>query len=634
MKPSEIIRDLIGQDKSYSGKSKTFMPGQIINGKITKLFPNQTAEVQLGSHKAIAHLEMSLSANSRYWFKVQPGDGVLRLKVMDSGGLAKRESPIESLLSQLGLSASKEHKMLVQFFLKEQLPITADTMLLVSDLLKDGEPLEGLLRAVKELMVRQLPFTKEVVLSLSTALDGEPLTDLMGNLIEKLKQNELSPRGQKVSSLLNELSKTIREKSGQAAAEKLASAWLFPKNEANSQAAFNIMKAFKLVAEHASETIELQKAIDGLSLHSNSPIKPLIGDALKELLQSNQTGSRQELILSLAKIGRMIGGTQGFPSQTQILNEIQRMLIHARIGRLSIPVEENRILPLIKGVLLIKRDVDLTVSGVGLSSIFGESKLKQASVNLGSYLAGETGLLEARLQTQERTLLSDLKTSIQTDTPLRYDQQNIKSHLKILIHTLGLSYEHDLAKFPEMPGDEAAGKLNMLKPLLIGLLNEELPFSVKDAAERLLHKITGFQALSQETGPQQHLVLQLPVALWGKVTDLTMQWSGRKTDKGEIDPSYCRVLFYLNLEYLQETMVDIHIQNRVMNISVINGHESLKPLSAPLIAKLRENLDKLNYKLSSVTFQKPDKDGSSMAKRKPITFVGQPSHFTGVDLKI
>ena len=27
-----------------------------------------------------------------------------------------------------------------------------------------------------------------------------------------------------------------------------------------------------------------------------------------------------------------------------------------------------------------------------------------------------------------------------------------------------------------------------------------------------------------------------------------MQWSGRKKENGQIDPSFCRVLFYLELE--------------------------------------------------------------------------------------
>jgi hypothetical protein len=109
-----------------------------------------------------------------------------------------------------------------------------------------------------------------------------------------------------------------------------------------------------------------------------------------------------------------------------------------------------------------------------------------------------------------------------------------------------------------------------------------------------------------------------------------MQWSGRKTENGDIDPSHCRVLFYLNLEHLNETIVDLHVQNRIINISVINEHEGMKALAAPLTVKLKESLAKLNYKLSSVTYQKPETAGNSLKERELV----KANQFTGVDLRV
>jgi hypothetical protein len=630
MKPSEVINTLIRQDQGYSGKSVSFRPGQIVSGKIVKLFPNQTAEVQIGPHKAIAQLETPLSANSRYWFKVQPGEGMIRLKVIESAGQAGMASPAVSLLAQLGLPASKENKLLVQYFLKEQLPITGETLQLASDWLKEGESFEDGLRTLKELIVRQLPFTKDVFLALSSVNNGDSVSVLMKKLLQQLNQSELTARGQKISILLKDFTQTAREKSGALAAARLSAEWLSTKNKANSLAAFNILKALELVKGGTNEETALKQAIDSWSQRNHIPGQLAIMEYIKELLQTNQSGKRQEFILNLAKLSSVIGNFQVSRGQSQALSEVQRILSNIRTNQITFPVEDKMIVPLVKEAMLLNMKDSASNSGNRFLSIFGESELKIASVKMGSFLAGENNSLAAMLQPQDRTILADLKNSTQAESIFKVDQQSIKAQLKNLIQALGLSHEHVMVHFLKQPDDGAAPKWESLKPLLIGLLSEEVPFSAKDAAERLLHKITGFQALSQESGPQQHIVFQLPVPLWGKVSDLTMQWSGRKTENGDIDPSHCRVLFYLNLEHLNETIVDLHVQNRIINISVINEHEGMKALAAPLTVKLKESLAKLNYKLSSVTYQKPETAGNSLKERELV----KANQFTGVDLRV
>lgn len=50
--------------------------GQILFGKVNKVFPNQTAEVQIGHQKMIATLDIPLRTGKRYWFQVQqPNEG-------------------------------------------------------------------------------------------------------------------------------------------------------------------------------------------------------------------------------------------------------------------------------------------------------------------------------------------------------------------------------------------------------------------------------------------------------------------------------------------------------------------------------------------------------------------------------
>ena len=96
-------------------------------------------------------------------------------------------------------------------------------------------------------------------------------------------------------------------------------------------------------------------------------------------------------------------------------------------------------------------------------------------------------------------------------------------------------------------------------------------------AEKLLDKITGLQLLGQESGPILQQVVQIPLHIQNKMVDLTLQWNGRrKENSNEIDPAFCRVLFYLELETLQDTFVDMQVQNRIIKITVMNENQNLK----------------------------------------------------------
>ncbi|MDM5226233.1 hypothetical protein QUF73_08405 [Cytobacillus sp. NJ13] len=619
MKPSEIIQRIISHDQNNAVKTAAFRPGQIVSGKIVKLFRNQTAEVQIGSHKVIAQLETPLSANSRYWFKVEPGVEMLRLKVMESANRPGAAALAESLLSQLGMQLSRENKMLIQFFLKEQLPITGETLKMSSEWIKESQSAEDGLRTVKELIIRQLPFSKDIFSGLSSVLHGDSLTSLMGELQEELKGADLSSKGQQIYSLLGDLTKTSREKLGQQAIIRLFSEWLNTKNQARSNTAFQLLKVIGLMPGEADEAAALKQLTEGSI--QNKPISHV----LTELLKANESGNRQEFILNLAKLNGFISQRSESSGQAQTL---ETLFNDIRNGKIFFPAERNLLNALFKSALSYTLNADL---GQLLSDPPG---LKQAAVQAGRILAGEKPSVAAALTLQEKTMLEELKNSLRTELNFTYDQRNIHSELKRIIRTLGLSYEHDILNLLKHHDEGAAEKLDTLKPLLMGLLNEETSHSAKDAAERLLHKLTGFQALSQESGPLQHYIFQLPVSLWGKISDLTMQWSGRKTEAGKIDPSHCRVIFYLNLEHLNETIVDLQVQNRIINISVITEHKEIKDLTAPFAADLKENLLKLNYKLSSVSFQKPESAGDSPMARETITSIVQSNQFSGVDIRI
>ncbi len=108
------------------------------------------------------------------------------------------------------------------------------------------------------------------------------------------------------------------------------------------------------------------------------------------------------------------------------------------------------------------------------------------------------------------------------------------------------------------------------------------------------------QLLSGENGHQHQLIMQVPLDFFGKRMDATLQWNGRMGKDGKIDANFARVLFYLNMESLQETVIDMQVQNRIVTITIFNEDPQLNLLAEPLKQSLKSGLFDKEYHLSGI----------------------------------
>lgn len=182
----------------------------------------------------------------------------------------------------------------------------------------------------------------------------------------------------------------------------------------------------------------------------------------------------------------------------------------------------------------------------------------------------------------------------------------IQHLLRNLVQSLGLEYEKEV-QFWSNDEQAPAEPVQSLKPLLMKAM-VELGENGKEL-EPLLNRLTGMQLISQDfVGPMLQMLLQLPFSFGGKQSDITLQWSGRKTNTGQIDPEYCRILFQLDLQSLEQTVIDMQVQNKVVHLSVINDKREMEPIVRALTPILKEKLESIGYTLSFVkvnpTFEK------------------------------
>lgn len=223
--------------------------------------------------------------------------------------------------------------------------------------------------------------------------------------------------------------------------------------------------------------------------------------------------------------------------------------------------------------------------------------------------------------------LSNLLASLREGGKIAQD--NIVASLKEIFHKIGYSFEAELLKQVQI---EERSSQEMLKPMLLELMGKDVPAVVKETAGQLIDKVTGYQLISQQTGPIMQMITEIPLRFFNQQVDVTMQYTGRKKADGKVDSSYCRILFYLELAHLEDTVIDINIQNRIMNMSVLNDRAlELMPLIKKAEEPLKEKLRELDYMLMSVHVKALTKED------KPLWSSPQSisaSTYKGVDIKI
>ena len=172
-----------------------------------------------------------------------------------------------------------------------------------------------------------------------------------------------------------------------------------------------------------------------------------------------------------------------------------------------------------------------------------------------------------------------------------------------------------------------------LKDMLLQLMVENTPPQLKNHAEAILTRLTAFQLLSQETGPLQNVFMQIPIPFAELKNDLTLQWTGRKQEDGKIDPAYCRIVFYLELSNLKETVIDMNIQNRIISLKIwTEEEEEANRTVTSLLPMLKENLEEKGYHLTTVKIE-------DFSQRKSVNSgLDKPYYphpgYSGVDYKI
>lgn len=616
------------QQNAMTNQPLALKQGQVFHGTIKQLYPDQMAEIQVGNQKFIAKLEVPLKAGDAHFFQVTGTNPQTELKIV-TGPMAQASTPsqqINQLLESMNLPKSAEMQQLLGHFMKAQLPISKEQMLQAEMWLKalpEGISKVDALQTIQKMIELKMPMINDVFQALMSGQKTSGMTAIMDNFAQLLaKDTTLSESlRQNLMQQVQAIAKPFEVETGSAVLARLL------QSLTNSSATMNEkMQALSMLKE--SGILPQQATLQNWSkMNEAKAFQPIqqAGQVIQTILATKPENARQLV------------------EQLKSWTESQNLLTNEQKQQINQLVDRFNQLPVSKQTL----DVFAKQMQDQLLKAFTQNTADRLFTQDAHTLSMKDHLLslfkqEANSPSQTEALMRNLvKNSIDSSQPFiqqvvtqaealvqnSMDSKAMEHALKTVLKNLGISYEATL-------GSKSADLhmiAHQLKPQLHTLLQEtNIPPQMKEAAEMLMTRMNGMQLSSGENGHQHQLIMQVPLEFFGKKMDATLQWNGRMKDNGKIDANYARVLFYLQMASMQETVIDMQVQNRVVTVTVFNENSEIQSLAEPLKAALKIGLAEKNYQLSGVFIKQFDKGQTE--KVGPV--VEQREEQSGVDIRV
>ncbi|KYG35079.1 hypothetical protein [Alkalihalobacillus trypoxylicola] len=529
--------------------------GQVLQGKVMQLFPQNMAKISLQGQTMMAKLEVGLTLGHSYWFEVLKGRKLPTIKPLLLQQAQGSTTSTLGIVKYLSQAPTKWTLPFLEQLLSRSIPFTKAEFEQAISLLQSMNPNEkGASTHVASLLEKKWPLTKESYLALLQINKGA------NSFIEN------------VTKLQKQLS--------------------------------------SLGTAYQNAQVSLEKTLSQF-LHQ----KP--SSLLQQLFISTVTSSLQNADLETAKA--FIAKQTSDPSIEKAISILQ----HA-FTKESARFQERQ------GGLRAEQD--------WVSALKEQNpKLLQAIQTLHSKLGEQTMALPnfSKLTNAERMVMSQMVESQWNEiTNGSSPADKLSMKLNRLFGGLGLQFEQHLA---ERIQQQQALTVNIesLKGNLLQLNGYQHSLSIKQTVEQILSHLTGWQlqlTANSTQEPVSSMLFTLPMMMGDQSWDLSFQWQGTKKEDDQIQLENCRILFFLQLQNLKDTMIDVQIKEKNLHVVMYNENEKPEPLLKLLTPLLKDKLTRAGFELQTVIWKR-SQPISEENKENPRS-LGWNSSYQGVDILI
>lgn len=582
---SPQIRAILQNQQS---DSLTLRQGQVMLGKIKELLPNNVAVVQFGNNQVVANLEVPIIADHSYLFEVVSTGDLPQLSVVSqSTSNVTLTEQIQIVLANLNLSPTTENRQFVQELLANEIPIRQADLKQALDILKNNQTAETK-ELLTQLLKRQLPITEMTLNAVKTARSDQSIVSQMTELYQAIEQQPMTSTTS--NQLLDILALFINNQSTTGQPVPFTNQQILELSALLEQA--------NIPLNDSDLTVQLESTIESTSASTQAPAElNLKIETVVKRMQSQMALSDKQLF-QFKKV------------LTQIQNQQQ----------IATPRSMDQLQTLLKNTTVAHKVIQQLPAQATVALQHFIEQPNQS--NLTEFIQPLTKLIEHQLPLENRgqifKLLARMDQANQDLFPIK-DQFII--HIKNYLLNAGLDFEHQILQDDQQITEQSAS----LKQLILQSFAEQT--SGGREAEQLLNHLTGQQLnLINETASFLHLSTSIP-GLLGQEQDIEIEFYSRKDENKKIDSDYCRIAFYLELDQLKTTMIDMNVQNRVVNLTVYNDQDLSEQL-AQFKPLLKQGLEKFNYQLSTTSY-KPltDKREAFVIKPEKNETDSQPSRW-------
>ncbi|GIO21951.1 hypothetical protein [Oceanobacillus sp. J11TS1] len=522
---------------SKAGLLRNMKSGDILQGTVKQLYPNHKAVIHMQGNQLIAQLEASLSVGGKYFFQVTSNEGKMpKLQVL-TGEQQNGNHMVSNLLQQLGIKESKLSSQIVNSLVKEQVPIQQPQLMQVIRYLQDNKmSFQQAQPIVMQLMKSRIPVTDATFQALQAFQNG--------SLSENLQALERSLLPNQQPIIRAELEHVLRG---------------FPSQES---------------AVRAMLIADVQQA------------KPMLFPLLQNLGFISKAMDKQAWAKILQQWNPSSSQTQGTinPPFTTSFEGLKDQLQ---------PILTNHKRWMSEANALHGMDTPQSNSSKMQTSL--EAHFSNNPQVMQGYKEQDRHLVEPLMEPKNYQALERLIKiwTASGENIINNPKEQFLQQLRWVLHDAGIHAESALKT-------EGANGMHF-KHLLLEMIQASSGGSGKENAQQVVHFLNGMQLNNMhDSNYFIQANIQLPSQKFGLSKDIHLQFEGKKTRDGKIDPECCRIIFDLELQRMKETIVDLHVQRKALAITIYNDQATTPAVVDKLRPSLQEALLKLNYELTTI----------------------------------
>ncbi|NBD22487.1 flagellar hook-length control protein FliK [Paenibacillus glycinis] len=649
MSIGQLMKGLIGDAQPGDGKALELKVGQTVRGVLVKMTGDREGIVQINGTPVQAKLDTPLEPGKAVLLQVQPesADGALVLKPADPKTAAIPEASVKEWIKALGLPDTKASADLVGELRKDGVVLTRETagqFRAALAAMPDGGDARSWMRAAALAFKRGLPMTGATIGALQQVLAGPPAHALLEALEAGLAAWSDPAGGQaaagsaqppgaaqaaaaKLQALLAEGAALMREAQqaggakppagfGGAGAEPAprgaagAAAAPGARSSASAQpaaagAANGVaegMNSGKLPVDGSASTIggRQKVSIDHAILPQLSETAATAGASKQAGAPANLSSGQQQVFgeavsdVGHAPAGRALQQSLARPESVPSRQQSNSAVANDRRNTGSAPQASNLGQPGGSGAARTTAQAGSGTSWVGQMmkwiGVDHERMLATATIQQEAHASSKASATVPHAAEDEQSP-HVMKTASEARMPASAGQERAASLLfdRNQQQTTALASIIQDSAAPNGEGTKSSTADTLKSALLTIAASDDVPQQLRDTAQQLVSHITGQQLLlsPEKNGSLfSHVTLFIPMKGPDGSQTASVHIQTRRGRKGELDGDNCRLLFDLRMKTMGETVVDVQVVNKIVNLHVWNDH----PASEQLIESSRSEL--------------------------------------------